>query len=167
MDNAMLQSQGLLPTEGLCTSEGLCQAMGHPSSWASVASRLINERLSWQQESAGSENNDQADSDTAAESKDAAKSANADKSITTREAQAEPEATAAERAVTGLQQLINYNSGSDYKAPVLNNVNIIQIHQRAALETIWKKQVHKTNLFGGKGIRSAELSPSQVRLGQA
>jgi len=147
MDNAMLQSQSLLQSESLCTSEGLCQSMGHPSNWASVASRLINERLSWQQESAETESGSSSD----------------DKAITTEEVQI----NTAETAVTGLQQLINYNSGGTLKSPVVNNVNIVQIHQRAALETIWKNQVHKTNLFGGKGIRSAELSPSQVRLGQA
>jgi hypothetical protein len=87
----------------------------------------------------------------------------------------EIEPTAADCAVQGFQQLLNLNrnnEGAKPAAPAASTTQTrLKVHERVMLESIWKKQVDKTNLrpnlFAGKGIASAELSVNQVRLGRA
>jgi hypothetical protein len=90
--------------------------------------------------------------------------------------QKEAEQSAAEQAVQGLEQLITFNSlraaaAQRPESNENNNQTQLKVHERVMLESIWKKQVDKsslkTNLFGGRGIPTAELSVSQVRLGKA
>jgi len=43
----------------------------------------------------------------------------------------------------------------------------LEMEQHRLLEEIWKKQLHKSSLFGGKSLPSAQLSVHEVRLGTA
>jgi hypothetical protein len=157
----------------LCT-EGLCQNFFHPRN------QVLNPHLYQAPDSSLDETFDASVTEPATEATQTTYESPVNRLIRERlrwiDEQEESAPTAADTAVHGLQQLFvancQYADGANKAAACdSSNQTTLKVHERVMLESIWKKQVDKsnlkTNLFGGRGIPSTELSVSQVRLGKA